>query len=329
MKKISIIIPVYNSEKYIESCIESLIKQTYKEIEIILVNDGSTDNSQIICEKYVQLDKRIILINQLNGGVSEARNVGILHAKGDYIMFVDSDDYVDKTICEKLISEEADLVFCRYYNALNNNRQSIQIPELRKIKKISDIDSESFEILYNNLIFNPPFCKLYKRELITELFRNGLNLGEDIIFNFDYIKNCSSLRFVDEALYYYQIENDSSLSRKFDLKRIEKLYNVYQITSKQCDDIFKENFDIDLLKTNFLRESCISIKKLIALRGYFSFLEKRELIKRYCSEYNFYDFQTRQWGREDLPIRFFFFLLKKNQISLLILLTNILEKIKK
>lgn len=328
MKKISIVIPVYNSEKYLRRCIESLIKQTYEEIEILLVNDGSTDNSRTICEEYVRLDERVILINQSNGGVSKARNTGITHATGDYIMFVDSDDYVDTTICKKLVSKEADFVFCRYYSVLRNNKQSLQFPELRKIEKKSDIDNKLFEILYNNLLLNPPFCKLYKKELVITLFREELNLGEDLIFNFDYIKNCTSLSFVDEALYYYQIENTESLSRKFDYERIKKLYEVFQITSNQCKEIFKDNFEIELLKTNFLKEVCVSIKKLIVLKGSYSFFEKLKLIRKYCNEYNFGDFQTKQWDDEPLVYRIFFFFLKKKKILLLFLITILSEKIK-
>ena len=93
--KISIIVPIYNVEKYLERCINSLINQTYKNIEIILVNDGSTDNSLIICEKYKNIDSRIILVNKENGGLSDARNVGIDNSSGNYITFIDSDDYID------------------------------------------------------------------------------------------------------------------------------------------------------------------------------------------------------------------------------------------
>ena len=101
---ISIIVPVYNAEKWIDRCIKSLIKQTYDDIEIILVNDGSTDTSLSVCKKYADIDKRIVVIDKKNSGVSATRNIGIEIAKGEYIQFVDSDDYIDEKMCEMLVN---------------------------------------------------------------------------------------------------------------------------------------------------------------------------------------------------------------------------------
>ena len=118
MEKISIIVPVYNVELYLEKCIESIINQTYTNIEIILVDDGATDSSGNICDLYSKKDSRIKVIHKRNGGLSDARNVGIEKAVGQYLMFVDSDDYIDKTMCEKL------------YNALK--KQKILLNRLEK-----------------------------------------------------------------------------------------------------------------------------------------------------------------------------------------------------
>ena len=119
MKKISVIIPVYNVEKYLETCLNSVINQTYKNLEIIIINDGSTDNSLSICKKYEKLDKRIILIDQDNKGLSGARNVGIKKATGDYIHFLDSDDYINLNYYEKMIealdNTDADMVVGGFY----------------------------------------------------------------------------------------------------------------------------------------------------------------------------------------------------------------------
>ncbi len=122
---ISIIIPVYNVEKYLEECIESCINQTYRNIEIILINDGSTDNSLEICQKYANIDNRIIVKSISNSGVAHARNVGIGVSKGDYITFIDSDDFVDKRYCElmyKVLEErKADIACCTSYYLQNDN----------------------------------------------------------------------------------------------------------------------------------------------------------------------------------------------------------------
>lgn len=105
MEKVSIIVPIYNVEKYIERCIKSLISQTYRDIEILLINDGSPDDSKTICERYEKIDKRIKLYNKENGGLSDTRNYGLKRAKGEYILFVDSDDYIESNTVEVLISE--------------------------------------------------------------------------------------------------------------------------------------------------------------------------------------------------------------------------------
>lgn len=105
MEKVSIIVPIHNVEKYIERCTKSLISQTYRDIEILLINDGSPDNSKTICERYEKIDKRIKLYNKENGGLSDARNYGLKRAKGEYILFVDSDDYIESNTVEVLISE--------------------------------------------------------------------------------------------------------------------------------------------------------------------------------------------------------------------------------
>ena len=118
MCKVSVVVPVYNSEKFLEYCIQSILNQTYTNIELILVNDGSTDNSLNICAKYKLEDDRVVVINQKNMGVSVARNNGIIHATGEYLQFVDSDDFVDINMTEKLIyaakENKASMVICGY-----------------------------------------------------------------------------------------------------------------------------------------------------------------------------------------------------------------------
>lgn len=329
MKKITVIVPVYNADVYLEECLDSIIGQSYTNLEIILVNDGSTDNSQKICERYTTQDNRVFLINQKNGGVSRARNTGITYASGDYIMFVDSDDFIDKTICEKLIYKDADLVFCRYHRSDSNEKHEKEFFSLSKLKNVSDIDKNMFEFLYTNTLFNPPVCKLYKKELISEFFREDLDLGEDIVFNLEYLKHCNSIAFLDEELYYYRVGNTSSLSHKYDYERIENTYKVYQITSEQCKELFGANCDVELLKSNFLREACLSIKKIIVLDNSQSIFQKRKMIKKFYKDYNLNKFENEKWRRESIGYRLFFLLLKMKQILLLIMFTFILSRIKK
>ena len=126
---ISIIVPVYNVEEYIHKCINSILAQTYKDFELILINDGSPDNSGIICDEYARADSRIKVIHQQNSGLSAARNAGLAVAKGDYIGFVDSDDWIDKSMYESMITEaqtlEADIVICDYYKVKKKKAKAV------------------------------------------------------------------------------------------------------------------------------------------------------------------------------------------------------------
>ena len=164
---ISVVVPVYNVEKYIDKCINSIINQTYKNLEIILVDDGSPDNCGNICDEYAKKDNRIIVIHKENGGVSSARNIGIKNAKGKWITFVDSDDWIENDYVEKLskigIQNKAEVVLCGYNRINNNDKQPINA--IGEIKKYN-----SFEYLIKTL--NPQtgfgFChmKLIKKEII-------------------------------------------------------------------------------------------------------------------------------------------------------------------
>ena len=131
--KISVIVPIYNSEKFLNKCLDSIVNQTLREIEIILINDGSVDSSYQICERYAEYDKRIILINQENKGVSSARNAGIEKASGEYLGFVDSDDYIEAEMYSKLYNSakryDADLVNC---DAIRNKNDFVLVSEFEK-----------------------------------------------------------------------------------------------------------------------------------------------------------------------------------------------------
>ncbi|HFI0550285.1 TPA: glycosyltransferase family 2 protein [Streptococcus suis] len=328
MKKISIIVPIYNAERHLEECINSIVGQSYKNIEIILINDGSTDSSERIVSSFLENHDNIRYISQYNSGPSKTRNKGLQYASGDYIMFVDSDDYLSNTICERLIAHDADIVMCKSYKFKNGDKfETDDFASVTHIRQISDIGFKEFETLYKNTQFNPPFCKLYKKSLITTLFKEDLDLGEDIIFNFEYLKNCQTFMFLDEALYYYRVGDANSLSNKFDDKRIEKVHIVYEETSRLCTEIFGNNFNINLLKSNFLRESCICIKKLIVSNQY-GLTETRERIKSDLALYKLVDYVTSDWENESLSFKLFFYLIRKKMLFSAIITTVVAEQLK-
>ena len=216
-KLISIIMPVYNAEKYLNRSIESIMNQTYNNIEIILVNDGSTDNSLEICTNYQEKDNRIKLINQENKGVSFARNKGIDESTGDYIMFIDSDDYIEKNMIEdmveKIIEDDIDLIISGIKMSYIKNGQVIQEEKYQLKDKMYTIEEMLNDILIDiDLIcICGPCCKLYKTEIIKNnriKFTNEFTMGEDTWYNLDYIDACTGKVVTMSNIYYnYMREN--------------------------------------------------------------------------------------------------------------------------
>lgn len=235
MKKISIIVPVYNTEKYLEQSINSILNQTYENLEIIIVDDGSTDSSGLICEKYFKIDSRVKVIHKKNGGQSSARNLGLDLASGDYIGFVDSDDWISANMYEKLIIK-----------AIQNNSDIVasNIWYMKKNKKIkkysktnSDLDFNRLtameEIFTNeNLTFSP--CnKLYKKKLFDFLRFDEKIILEDMDISYQLIDKSEIISYLSEPLYYYRYNPSSTLRGKFNLRRLDehlvkkRMYDYY------------------------------------------------------------------------------------------------------
>lgn len=223
MKKVSIIVPVYNAEKFIDKCVNSLINQTYQNTEIILVNDGSTDSSYKILKKYSKKYDNIFLYTQKNKGSGETRNRGIKLAKGDYITFVDADDYIENNYIEKLISKSKnmDIVICGYkrYDSKSNLL-------MEKIPKCKNIDFFKFI---------STVCKLYRREFLIKnsITFSNRKIGEDMLFT---LKSYSMTNKIEKIQYsgYCNVENINSITHTstnianmFDLvKEIDKTINL-------------------------------------------------------------------------------------------------------
>ena len=215
-KMITIIVPVYKSEKTLRPCVESLQNQTEKDIEVLLVDDGSPDHCPDICDELAAEDSRIHVIHKQNGGVSSARNAGIREAKGELLLFVDSDDSADPDMAEQLLRSlgEADLAICGYHHHYMG----------RLVEKIPDCKTwtgaESFLALYGQGYLNMPWNKLFRKSLAGS-FDESLSLGEDLLFNLDYLRRAKGdVAIVQKPLYHY-IQNDTGQtlsSRKRDDK---------------------------------------------------------------------------------------------------------------
>ena len=239
--KISVIVPVYNVEKYIDKCLNSLVNQTLKEIEIIVVNDGSPDDSQVIIDKYVKTyPKKVKSFIKKNGGQGSARNYGLLKAKGEYIAYVDSDDWVEETMFEdmynKALADNSDIVIC------GNNVVSTD-GEILKVDPPLAYNDMTLNILFGKMaVWN----KIYKKEL---LLKNNIEFRqkvwyEDIVFSVKILFNNFKISFVDKPLYNYLLRpgstmNNSNIQRNLELidafdeiinyfKKNDKYYLIYE-----------------------------------------------------------------------------------------------------
>lgn len=243
-KLISIIVPVYNVEKYLNQCIESLINQTYRNLEIILINDGSTDRSGEICNWYKNKDHRIKVIHKKNGGLSSARNSGLDIATGYYIGFVDSDDFVEKTMYEKLYlqieNNNADMIKCNLIE-FRNNQMPRDIVSSGNITTYTREDA-IYNFIYDQYKYNKHFKvvvwdALYKRELLENIrFPEGL-LYEDGYVSPKLFFKSKKLLHLDDCLYYYRINDEGIMSKGLTQQSLKSIDDWKEIHLMIKDEI--------------------------------------------------------------------------------------------
>lgn len=246
---ISIIIPIYNSEKNLYRCIDSIIKQSVKEIEIILIDDGSIDKSLSICNEIANQDSRVKVFSEKNSGVSVARNRGINMAKGKYIMFCDSDDFVEENWCKELLNiiYEDEKIFTVCGIAIINNRVERKNTNKQLFGKefsVSKFNKEDFFKLYKRWLINSPCNKIYVTQIINDnniRFNEELSLGEDLLFNLEYMRYIDEIRIVNKALYNYIRTDEESLDNKY----YENLFEIYKYLHSELYRYMKE-FRVDL-----------------------------------------------------------------------------------
>ncbi|MBM7600152.1 glycosyltransferase involved in cell wall biosynthesis [Virgibacillus halotolerans] len=225
MTMVSIIVPVYNAENYLRHCVNSIKAQTYKNIEIILINDGSTDGSGDICNELATTDARIHVIHQENSGPAHARNRGLETAVGTYIQFVDADDTIQPTMTAQLVGAMkagTDLVICGYQSIAMNRTTTTHLPSIAGIyPKKAFI--QHVGALYKDTILPSPCNKLYLRNLINDYtirFMESLRLGEDLLFNLAYLHVCTAVNLIKRPLYNYALV-ETSITRSFNKRLFE------------------------------------------------------------------------------------------------------------
>ena len=235
---ISIIVPVYNVEEYLEECLESIQNQTYTNIEVIMINDGSTDGSKEICERFCQQDNRFKLVTQENQGLSAARNRGVKESVGQYIMFVDSDDVINTSVLEVLLpymKMDVDIVECR----MTRNKEEFF---LNKTSTIAFEGNAKKAILNCIEIREVKFCpvtKLYRREIVEKVpFLEGY-IYEDVFTGINYLKHIRKIVIVDYIGYYYRVRPNSTMTKSFN----EKDLDIFKV-GNQLIDSFKDDEDM-------------------------------------------------------------------------------------
>lgn len=285
---ISVIIPVFNAEKHIEKCIDSLLSQTLSACEFVFVNDGSSDKSQSIVEYFQKQDSRIKLINQKNQGVSIARNSGIAIAQGDYIGFVDADDYVEKDCFQRLyeiaISKSVAIVISNYFSSQEGHTfTSKALFRENEVLNSEFIQKQIIPYLIGNDNLNAIWNKMYKRELITDnqiWFPKGVPLGEDGWFNLNCFNKADSVFFSDYVGYHY-VDVTGSATRNFSgnnyFKRIEDVFQQdFSSFTNQYLDINK----IELLKAEkFIKNTIALLHEYFKEKYQINSKKRNELVK--------------------------------------------------
>lgn len=250
---VSIVIPIYNSEKYLNECIESVVNQTYSNLEIILVNDGSTDDSDKICETWKNKDNRIMVISKDNSGVSDARNCGIQKAIGKYVAFVDSDDvihsqYID-LLCKAILINNSDIAICSF-SAFTDVIDTRYKAESHIVTSQNMSNEECAKTLLEDSILETVFvhCKMFKRQILGDLKFKAGKLCEDNIFMTEIIAKGAAAVKIPNKLYFYRIVENSISHSRSDQYFIDYCYAfVYQW------DILKDKYDRDFRNTLMIK----------------------------------------------------------------------------
>ena len=222
---ISIIVPVYNVKEYLDKCIESIVNQTYENIEIVIVDDGSSDGSEIKCDEWKKRDSRVVVIHQENRGISAVRNTGIQNAHGVYVCFVDADDYIAVDMVERLycalIDNSVDIAICGYYECIDDKL----IKHFYRSKKMIDPKDYFESIFEGHQIGSYPWNKIYKRELFSDVAYPVGQKYEDVSTTYKLICKCKKIAVITDCLYYY-VRHEGSITKSINSKNMWDLINA-------------------------------------------------------------------------------------------------------
>jgi glycosyltransferase involved in cell wall biosynthesis len=316
--QISVIVPVFNSEQYLSECFDSLINQSYSDFEVIAVNDGSTDNGIHIIEKYVQLDRRFKLVNQSNMGVSAARNTGLNHASGEYVYFLDSDDYINKYAFEKCIksfseNEEIDVVTFNGLSVFEENeyfrKRKLEDPDyvlkmLRYYNKDEAIPLaqlysayEWFKLCFSNFVYRPHNAlNMTRKQLIDKKhirFKEQISYYEDALFQYHVLSEARKIKYLPDQFYYRRIRENSLVTAENNKKIVDDMVVCVDTIASLPDMANQELEDLRKMYIQFINNSIFFYYNKCTVD------EKREIVFDKISgiEYACYD-RYRDWKKE-------------------------------
>ena len=284
-EKISVIIPVYNVEKYLKKCIDSIINQTYYNLEIIIVDDGSPDNCPTIIDEYAKLDKRVKAIHKQNGGVSSARNLGLKYATGDYIIFIDSDDYLAINMIEKLykamINNNADMSVCQILRMQeNSNGEMVFLNDIKEPykEKIYSTNEMIKGILLDASIGNFVCNKLLKKELIEGITFPEGKVYEDVATTYKLVHKAKKIVCINDKLYYYLIGRIGATTSSFSEKKILDSMEAY---STQYTFLIQHYPEVKEYSSVGWAKMFASAMEKILMNGYEELWQSEEVRKKY------------------------------------------------
>lgn len=307
---ISVIVPVYRAEKYLTDCVESILRQSLSDFELLLIDDGSPDRSGAMCDTYCQKDTRLHVIHKENGGVSSARNMGLDHARGKYVVFVDSDDYLGENYLQALYAvqqaaqKRKTFVIADYQpfspdGLVPRNFSSAFIASLGGEKN----DAEVFKRLVFNFIVFPPYCKLYQREIID---KNGLRFNQELRSAEDFDFNCRYIRYIEQIIYtpsvqyYYRVDykkyrpsNDGILGKSEILSAHIMAHGISEIAKRMgvAQEVMPEIYRWTANKHYLNR-----LEMLFAPNERIGFRVRKRLYKQLISDEIYYGFAKKGAG---------------------------------
>lgn len=294
---ISIIIPVYNAENYLAYCLDSILRQKYNNIEIILINDGSTDNSLLICKKYADFYDNIKFINQENHGASYARNVGLKFATGELIGFVDSDDYIDPMMYENMynlmIKHDGDLIECEI-DIVNNHNNNLKYNKKENVMILDKDKALKRFFRANGEKDTHTVCnKLIKRNMLNNFsFIEGV-MNEDILALYEIINNCDKYVYTSACYYHYYMNKNGVTNKYFNKKHLD-LLKIWEMVLNRVDKEHKNYIDLALI--NYKRAYFTLLAKMF-INGYKQDDEEMICIKKFLKKkVRLYYFDLLKWN---------------------------------